>query len=144
GEPTDIVNFGRVRNMPLLLGGALAILAGGTLAHVLGTAVRRRRRDLALLKALGFQRRQCTATVAWQANATIAVALLIGVPLGVIVGRGVWSFFADELGILSRPQVPLVTVLLCVLGAVALANIIAIIPGRAAARARPATVLRSE
>jgi ABC-type lipoprotein release transport system permease subunit len=144
GEPTDIVNFGRVRNMPLLLGAALAILAGGTLALVLGTAVRRRRRELALLKALGFDRRQCTATVAWQANATIAVGLLIGVPLGVIVGRGVWSYFADELGILSRPQVPLLTVMWCVVGAIALANVIAIIPARAAARAAPATVLRSE
>jgi ABC-type lipoprotein release transport system permease subunit len=144
GQPTDIVNFGRVRNTPLLLGAALALLAGGTLALVLGTAVRRRRRELALLKALGFDRRQCTATVAWQANATIVVGLFIGVPLGVIVGRWVWSFFAEELGILSQPQVPLLTVVLCVLGAIALANVIAIIPARAAARAAPATVLRSE
>jgi ABC-type lipoprotein release transport system permease subunit len=144
GEPNDIVNFGRVRSMPWVLGGALAILAGGTLALVLATAVRRRRREIAVLKTLGFDRRQCTATIAWQANATIAVGLLIGVPLGVIVGRWVWAFFADELGILSRPQVPLLTVLVCVLGAIVLANVIAIIPARAAARAAPATVLRSE
>jgi ABC-type lipoprotein release transport system permease subunit len=62
----------------------------------------------------------------------------------VIVGRWVWSFFAEELGILSQPQVPLLTVVLCVLGAILLANVIAIIPARAAARAAPAVVLRSE
>jgi hypothetical protein len=144
GKPTDIVNFGRVRNTPLLLGGVLALLAAGTLAHVLVSAIRRRRRDLALLKTLGFERRQLTATVAWQATATVVVALLIGVPVGAAVGRWVWAAFADQLGILSEPRVPSIAVLLTVLGALVLANLIAALPARAAARTRPANVLRAE
>jgi ABC-type lipoprotein release transport system permease subunit len=144
GKPTDIVNFGRVRNTPLLLGSVLALLAAGTLAHVLVSAIRRRRRDLALLKTLGFERRQLTATVAWQATATVVVALLIGVPVGAAVGRWVWAAFADQLGILSEPRVPSIAVLLTVLGALVLANLIAALPARAAARTRPANVLRAE
>jgi ABC-type lipoprotein release transport system permease subunit len=142
--PTDIVNFGRVRNMPLVLGAVLALLAAGTLTHVLISAVRRRRRDLALLRALGFERRQCIASVAWQANTIVLIGLLIGVPAGVALGRWIWTNFAEGLGILPVPRVPAVAVLVTIAGALLLANLIAVFPARAAARARPADVLRTE
>jgi hypothetical protein len=58
--------------------------------------MRRRRRDLALLKALGFTRRQISATIAWQATSTVAVGLLIGVPVGI----------ADLVDSLARSESP--------------------------------------
>src|SRR4029078_5366292 len=67
-RPSDIVAYERVRTLPLLLAGVLALLTTATVAHALVTTVRRRRRDLALLKALGFLRRQTSGTVAWQAT----------------------------------------------------------------------------
>ena len=63
----------------------LIVFAVGTLAHVLLTGVRRRRRDLALLKTLGFARSQVLGVVAWEASAFAVVALLIGLPLGYFV-----------------------------------------------------------
>jgi ABC-type lipoprotein release transport system permease subunit len=60
----------------------LALLAVGTLAHVLLTGVQRRRRDLAVLKILGLLRSQLLRVVSWQASALAAVALLVGLPVG--------------------------------------------------------------
>ena len=50
-RPTDLVNFGRVQDLPLLLGVALSLLALLTIVHLLLTSVRRRRRDFAVLRA---------------------------------------------------------------------------------------------
>lgn len=88
-RPSDIKNYTGVRDTPLALGAVVALLAAGTLAHVLLTSVHRRRRDLAILKALGLSRSQLLRVLAWEASALAAVALLIGLPLGAVAGR--WS-----------------------------------------------------
>jgi putative ABC transport system permease protein len=144
GEPSDIVNFGRVEAMPLVLGGILATIAACTLAHLLLSAVRRRRRDLAILKTLGFVRAQVAGTVAWQATTVVIVSLVVAVPLGIALGRWTWTLLADDLGVVVRPQVPWLTLTAVVGGALILANVIALIPGQIAARTHPATDLRSE
>jgi MacB-like periplasmic core domain len=91
----EIVNSDDIGSSPTLLGVAVALAALAALAVALTGAVRQRRRDLALLKALGFTRRQLAAAVAWQAAATMGVGLAIGVPLGVVVGRVLWGRFAN-------------------------------------------------
>jgi ABC-type lipoprotein release transport system permease subunit len=144
GSPADIVNFGRVESMPFVLGGILAAIAAATLAHLLLSAVRRRRRDLAILKTLGFVRRQVAGTVAWQATTVVVVSLVIGVPLGVALGRWVWMLLADDLGVVAQPRVPLLALVAVAGGAVLLANVMAVVPGQIAARTRPVTDLRSE
>jgi len=144
GKPTDIVNFGRVEATPYVLGAILAALSVATLTHLLVSATRRRRRELAILKTLGFVRRQVRAAVAWQATTLVTVALLVGVPVGIAVGRWVWTLFADELGVVAVPRVPLLAVALLIPCALVVANLVAAAPAAAAARTRPATVLRSE
>jgi ABC-type antimicrobial peptide transport system permease subunit len=144
-RPGEIKNYAGIRDTPLILALVLALLAVGTLAHVLVTAVRRRRRDLAVLKSLGLTRSQLHAVVAWQATALAAGALLIGVPAGIIAGRWTWAVFATTAGVSSQATVVLPVVLLAVPAVtLILANLIAAFPGRAAARLRPATVLRTE
>jgi ABC-type lipoprotein release transport system permease subunit len=143
-EPSDIVNFGRVEAMPLVLGGILAAIAAATLAHLLLSGVRRRRRDLVILKTLGFVRGQMAGTVAWQATTVVIVSLVVAVPLGIALGRWTWTLLADDLGVVARPQVPWLTLTAVVGGALILANAIALIPGQIAARTPPAPVLRSE
>jgi hypothetical protein len=64
--------------------------------------------------------------------------------LDIIAGRSVWRLFADGLGVVPEPQVPWLPVALLVPGAFLLANVVAALPGAAAARTRPAIVLRSE
>ena len=101
-RPAEIRNYASVRDVPLVLGSVLAVLAVATLAHVLLTSVRRRRRDLAVLKTLGLTRVQVLRLVGWQASALAAVALLAGLPLGVIAGRQAWAFFGTRPA--SRPS----------------------------------------
>jgi predicted lysophospholipase L1 biosynthesis ABC-type transport system permease subunit len=127
-----------------VLAGLLALLALGTTAHGLLTATRRRRRDLGLLKAVGFTRRQVTSAVAWQATTVAVVALLVGLPLGVATGRWLWSLLADRLGIPSEPVTPTLAVLLAVPATLVLLNLVAAVPGRHAGAVPAATVLRSE
>jgi hypothetical protein len=140
----EIVNADDIRGSSTLLGLAVAIAALASLTVALTSAVRRRRRDLALLKSLGFTRRQLSMTVASQASATIVVGLLVGVPMGVVLGRVLWVQFAGQLDVLAEPAVPLAAIALVVVAAVAVANLLSALPARYA-RAVPASlVLRSE
>jgi len=143
-RPGDIKNYAAIRDTPLTLAAVLGVLAIGTLAHVLITGVRRRRRDLAVLKTLGFTRWEVLRTVAWEASALAAAALVVGIPLGVIAGRVGWALFANATGIASKATVNVPLVLLAIPATLVLANIIAAWPGWTAARLRPATVLRTE
>jgi ABC-type antimicrobial peptide transport system permease subunit len=143
-RPNDIRNYAGVRDTPLLLSAALTLLAVGTMVHVLVTGVRRRRRDLAVLKALGLVRRQVLGVVEWQAAALAAVALLFGVPLGILAGRWSWAIFAGSAGVSPAATVPVLLVLATIPVTVALGVLIAAWPGRTAARVRPAVALRSE
>jgi len=108
------------------------------------TSVRRRRRELAVLKTLGFTRRQVRATVAWQATTLAAVGLVVGIPAGLIVGSLVWRAIADGLGVSSAASIPALTLLLTVPVVIALANLTAYLPARSAAQTRPALALRAE
>jgi hypothetical protein len=144
GKFADAVSFGGVQGAPLAVGGVLAALGAAALAHVLVTAIRRRRRDVAILKTIGFVRGQARRVVAWQATITVLVATLVGVPLGVIGGRWLWSQVADGIGVLSRPQVNTLVLVLLLPAVIVLANLIAALPARSAARTPPALVLRSE
>jgi hypothetical protein len=133
-----------ISNVPLVLAGIVALMAAATLAHTLITSIRRRRADLAILKTLGFVRRQVSATVAWQASALACVALVAGIPLGVMAGRLGWHLFSDRLGVVPDAVVPVLAVLLAVPATVVIANLLAVVPGRIASRLKPSSVLRSE
>jgi len=143
-RPSDIKDYASVRDTPLVLAAVLIVFAVGTLTHVLFTGVRRRRRDLALLKTLGFARSQVLGMVAWEASAFAVGALLIGLPLGILAGRWAWAYFANAAGAPTDATVPLTPVLLAIPVTLVLANLIAAWPGWTAARLRPAAVLRTE
>jgi hypothetical protein len=143
-RPTDLVNFGRVQNFPLILAGILGALAAAVLAHALISVIRRRRRDLAILKTLGFVRGQVRRTVAWQATTLVGIALALGLPVGIALGRVLWTTFANTLGVVPAPRVPVPIVLVAIPAGLILANVIAARPARNAARTSPAVALRTE
>jgi hypothetical protein len=143
-RPAEIVNYRTMGDTPAVLGGALALGAVVALGLTLVASVRRRRRDLALFKTLGFTRRQLAATVAWQATIAVALGVIVGVPLGIVSGRALWNRFAGALHVVPRPTIPALTVTLIAIGALVLANIVAAIPGRQAARTATAVLLRAE
>ena len=134
----------RSSGVPLTLTEVLLFMAVATLIHVLVTSVRKRRHDLAILKTLGFERRQVRSAVAWQATTLTVIALVFGLPIGIAVGRSIWTFFAGSIGVVPEPAVRLVFVLLAIPVGIIAANLIAALPARAAARTKPALVLRAE
>jgi FtsX-like permease family len=143
-RPADIVNYKTMGAMPAVLAGGLAAGAVAGLGLTLIASVRRRRRDLALLKTLGFTRGQLAGAVAWQSSAIAAVGLVVGVPVGIAAGRWLWLAFASELSAVPDPVVPAGSIALAAVAALVLANLVAALPGRAAARTPAAIVLRAE
>jgi len=133
-----------VEGAPLALVGLVALLGVATIAHALATSVRRRRRDLAILKTLGFVKGQIRAAVVTQATTLALLAVSIGIPLGLIVGRSAWLAFADRQGVVPEAVIGSWPVLALIPATILLANLVAALPGRAAARLAPATVLRTE
>jgi hypothetical protein len=143
-RPSDIRDYTGVRDTPLVLGALLGMLAVGMLSHALLAGVRRRYRDLALLKTLGLVRSQLLGVVCWQASTLAAVAVLAGLPLGVLAGRWAWVVFAGSAGVAGQANVPVPLVLLAIPVTLLLANLIAAGPCWTAARVPAATVLRGE
>lgn len=139
-----IVDAARMGSQPLAL--ALAVAAGAvlSLALTLLASVRRRRRELALLKTLGLTRRQVMAAVAWQASVILVVAALIGVPLGAAAGHWAWAAFATSLGAVPVTVVPVPALLAGIVVLLVAGNLLAAGPGAVAARTPPAAVLRAE
>jgi ABC-type lipoprotein release transport system permease subunit len=86
-RPAQIVNYKSIGSTPIVLAVGLAAGAIVALGLALATSVRRRRRDLALLKALGLAPRQLVAAVAWQATIAAAIGIVVGIPLGIVAGR---------------------------------------------------------
>ena len=143
-RPASVVSLASIAGLPIALSGLLALMAAATLAHTLASSTRRRRRDLAIFKTLGFIRRQVRQAVAWQATTIAGIALLIGLPVGVAGGRWAWRYLATQLGVLPEPAIPLTAILITIPAALALANLIAAAPGQAAARTQSAAILRAE
>ena len=143
-RPLDIQGYAGIRDTPRILGGLLTLLGVAALTHVLVTAVRRRRRDLVILKIIGMRRAQLLGVVSWQAAALTAGALMLGVPLGVLAGRWSWTLFARSVGVDPSTQIHVLHLLTGIGAALLLAISTAAGPGYAAARVRPAAVLRTE
>jgi ABC-type antimicrobial peptide transport system permease subunit len=143
-RPAEIVNYQSTGATPGLLAAGLAVGAVVALGLTLGASVRRRRRDLALLKTFGFTQRQLAAAVAWQASVAAFVGIVVGVPVGIALGRWLWDLFARDIYAVPLPTVPVGEVALVVLGTLVLANLVAVIPGQMAARTPTALVLRAE
>lgn len=142
--PLDVDQLYRIRHLPTAFSLLVAATAAATLAFVLALTVRRARRELALLRTLGFVRGQLRTTVAAQATALVVPAALLGSFVGVVAGRLGWRAVAGAMGAPAVPVVPASAILLFVGAAIVLGNAIALVPGRLAAATRPASILRAE
>ena len=143
-RPAEIVNYKTIGLTPTFLVSGLALGAVVALALTLLASVRQRRRDLALLKTVGFVRWQLAAAVAWQASVAAIVGIVVGIPLGIVAGRWLWDLFARQIYAVPYPTVSVASVLLVALGTLLLANVVAAVPARNAARTPTALMLRAE
>ena len=142
--PLEVDRLQQLDALPWLLGAFLAAIGVLGLGYGLVTSVRRRARELAILKTVGFRRGQIGGAIATQATTYAIVGLLIGVPVGVLLGRAAWSRIAGRSGFEVVSVVPLGVVALVVVSTLVIVNVVAWVTGRRAARLRPAVVLRSE
>ena len=142
--PENLRNLGRVEGFPRLIGGFLVLLAMIAIAHTLVTSVRRRAHDLAVLETIGFVHRQVRSTIAWQGSTLAAIGLVLGIPIGIVVGRLLWSLTATSLGVDTSVDLPWGWIALTIPVTLVLVNLLALLPARAATRQRPAEILRSE
>ncbi|MEP7026162.1 MAG: FtsX-like permease family protein, partial [Actinomycetota bacterium] len=85
--PSQITEIRDVAVLPVVLSGFLVLLAAGAVGHALATAVRRRRHELAVLRALGLTRRQARLVIVTQATVLALAGLAAGIPLGLVLGR---------------------------------------------------------
>jgi ABC-type lipoprotein release transport system permease subunit len=143
-EPSPIAELRQVRTMPVFLGAFLSLLALGAVGHALATAVRKRRHDVAVLRAVGLTRTQSRAVVLTQATVLALIGLVVGIPLGVALGRTVWRYVADTTPLFYVPPAALLAVLLAIPVALLAANGLAAWPGHRAASLRVGHVLRAE
>jgi ABC-type lipoprotein release transport system permease subunit len=140
----DVVNLQSVEQLPFVLAGLVALLGTAILANTLITAVRRRRRDLAIMKTMGFTRRQIASVIAWQATTFCVIALAVGIPLGLAAGRWAWTLVASGIGSVSPSTVATVPLALTAVATLGIGNLIAALPARTAARVPPAVVFRTQ
>ncbi|HUP74647.1 MAG TPA: FtsX-like permease family protein [Acidimicrobiales bacterium] len=140
--PRAVTNLDEVHLFPLVLAALLGMLATVFLLHALTLSARRRGLELAVLATLGFTRRQLRMIVLWQATTIAVVALAVGVPLGVGIGRIAWATLAENLAVVTEHRLSAWWVL-WVVGVIGLALVLGLVASRRVTRLRPAAELRA-
>ena len=142
-KPAEITQLDAV--MPYLRGspvfGYAVLLA--VLAHALWTRTRASRRDLAVLQAVGCTSRQLKAITAWQAVPAALAALLIGLPVGIALGRLAFRQFAHSLAVVDGASTTIVMVGVLVAAVLAAAAVAALLSLLVARRISASTALRA-
>jgi hypothetical protein len=139
--PSELANLERVRALPWTLAALLAVVALLAIVHAVVSTVRRRRRDLAVLRTLGLVDRQLSALVRWEASTFAAIGLVFGIPLGLVGGRVVWNEVATGIGVDAEATTPGLALLLIAVTAFVVALVAAAVPAHYARRVHPAKAL---
>ena len=140
--PTSLVNFGQAVDFPLLLALTLALFGAAMLTHLLVVIVTRRRREFAVLRVLGFTRRQVSSSIFWQSTTTALIGVVFGVPLGLLGGVVIWRDFVTSLGAVPATVIPGITIAVIALLALVCALALAVVPAILTARIVPGEALR--
>ena len=142
--PPEVLQLRDVAVLPLALAAFLTLLALAAVGHALSIGVRRRRHELAVLRALGLTRRQSRLVITTQASLLALIGLAVGIPLGVALGRILWRAAANMAPLAYHPPVALWALLLIAPVALVAANLLAAWPAERAARLRTGQILRTE
>jgi ABC-type lipoprotein release transport system permease subunit len=142
--PGSIRNLDEGRGIGVALAAFFATIGGVGLVHALLVSTRRRRTDLATLRALGLRRRQVRGAVLVQALVLGAFGTLVGVPAGLVAGRFVWRVLVSDIGAAADPGTPWALLLVTLPLVAVAAGLASWWPGRTAVGALPAHQLRTE
>ena len=131
-------------DIPRFLGAFFALVGALGLIHALVTSTRRRRPLFAVWRSVGFTPGQVRRSVLWQGILVTGAGLLIGLPVGLVVGRLAFARVIDDLGVIDTPSTPTLLLVLTVPVALGLALVVAALPAWSAARGPAARFLRTE
>ena len=143
-QPDRIANTSSVGRVAWALAAFVGMLAIVGAAHGIHTTMRRRRSDLAVLRALGFRPTDVRLSSAWHGVCIAAVAIVAGIPLGIVAGRLAFHALTDDLGLEGGFVVPPVSVTVVALSTIVAMQVLTGVRGMRAGRVSPAEVLRSE
>jgi putative ABC transport system permease protein len=142
--PASVRNLGFTADVARALGVFFAVLGVIALVHTLIVSTSRRRGDLAILRSLGFERRQVRWAITVQSLVLTALAVVIGIPAGLVIGRFVWRHATSGTGAIAPALTPTWFLVGLVAGAVVVAVVAAWWPGRVATRRHDARWLTPE
>jgi hypothetical protein len=142
--PGRVLQLAAMTGWLVALGVFLAGLGVLGLVHFLAVSVRRRRLDFAVLRSLGFVRRDVGLSVSCQAVTVAVLGVAAGIPLGIVIGRWAWLAAIRSAGMLDAPTIDVRWLLVVGIVAVSGGALIGAVPGWFAGRRRPAEGLRSE
>jgi hypothetical protein len=137
-RPADLENLAQLGRLPALLVAVLVLLVVAVLFHALITLTRRRRGEFDTLRAVGLRPRQAQRTVYTTALVCAAVGVVVGTPLGFVIGRFGWRVTEHALYVKTAPLQPLVVLGAVVVGAAVAAVAVAVWPAWAVAHRRAA------
>jgi putative ABC transport system permease protein len=134
------------RSVLIPLNAVLFVIAGLNLLASLLLAIRERRRDFAVLKTVGFTPGQIAMSVFSGSVVLALLALVIGLPLGLVIARVVFDLLSSAAGIGTGVGVmpgPLWMAPLSA-GAILIAALATVLPALRASQVRVAEALRYE
>ena len=143
-EPGPVRNLEQIARLPLALALFFAVFGAAAVVQSLFLTARERRRDLAVLRGLGFRRRQVVMVLLGAAASVAAVALVLGVPIGVLAGRIGWNAVARSLYVNPAVVIPIVALLGLGLAVLAGALLAALAPASLVLHRSPGSTLRTE
>ena len=143
-RPSSVTSLNDIGDAPMIVAVIGALLGSAAIAYGLALTVRRRRQDLAILRALGLRPSQAGWVMTWQAMVVAMISIMLGVPVGIGVGRAIWSSVAGRANLVVRPEMPPVALIGVSIGALVMALVVSVWPNHRARRLQPARVLRGE
>jgi ABC-type lipoprotein release transport system permease subunit len=143
-RPSEVTSLEALAAVPRWLAAAVALLVGVPVVHSLVLSVRGRRRDLAVLSVLGAGARSLRGISTVQGLTVVAAASIVGVPLGIVLGRLLWSMLATSFGTVAEPVVPAVPLVALSVGVLAGGALIGALPMWRSSRGATVASLRPE
>jgi putative ABC transport system permease protein len=104
-RPSSVAALVDLRSVTALVAAIVGALGLAVAAYALMLSVRRRRGELAVLRALGLRPGQASEVLSAQAATLATLALVLGLPMGVVVGRILWSVIAEPSNVLVRVDI---------------------------------------
>jgi putative ABC transport system permease protein len=134
--------FATLNSVVGFLTGFSGVIAGVGVVNALALGVLQRRREIGLLRALGFTGAQVRTMIVVEALQMVVTALVMGLVLGTLYGwAGAVALFGSEVHGAITPVLPLTTVVVVVVGALLLAVAASVAPVRNVMRVAPTEAL---